>query len=966
MEAENLQLNQARPQSSTLLNINDPIQVHLLVETALDDSKEYEILSPEEVDDLKKLCRSLSQRIGQTRQNLALQSKYRDAAISMSKLYSTPDKSRRNTNQDEDPKPRRSLLGHRSRNSESMKEAEMERLASERKCEDLARELWELERRLMEPQMRLLHHTAGILQFTHGRPKAAATPRSKALPTLPGSLRPGSPEGLGLYANSRGSIDHFDEDLFDDRSLYREIGREEPAARGSWDLAGSSVSTSTTHSSQASAEVMKMISTTEQRLESLNHRLREVIVKNNPQAQSYSQPPSAAAKDATSAPGKALGSYLEYLEQGIKTFEADQNQLKATRQNVDLEMEETLEGINQRIRSLIVPSVPSYAAVPALTGKAVKDQLYYFLDSIDALEDEFQRAAHNDQSRSSQQDAAKRTETLLIDLWDTLQSGEEDRRRRKAQDQQLRAQNGITDDANDSGDDVVGPPESFSVQNLSAKVQRMFSDLWKLKEQKNVLQRQIKQQRELNQKSEGEKDALLVQLEEDLARTRNDHTVATREVGNLQGQLLEHVAKLNQHTAQRSLEDTRSREIESAVIQALEEKLAQRNDEIMRLEEELQEVKSEQMAMGETQSRIEEMEMQLEEKGHEVLQLEDQLQDMRDEQGMRDAEVQSRLAEAAEKVEAYKSQLAQAGEQAEASKAQPVEVATRVENLESQLAAAEEEAVLQQKQIQEKQAELDAAQATLADLEAQLASHDPAAAASLEEAQQEINRLEASLAQAQQELSQLQESLTTQRSTHDTNLEAANLSIARLQTEVTLAKAELDGLHGTRAQRAAEREAATPALQRDLESLQREYNNLQVAHDALRAKTKQIQGELDGLKARKEWGGEESSQVVELKGELGETIEEFEALMREGVEWERERERLEQEVDRLRDEKEAAEARLSEEMVGKMGRTSGEGREGFREGGVGATSTKVLREEFKRMMRDTRAENLKALKVSCF
>jgi hypothetical protein len=26
----------------------------------------------------------------------------------------------------------------------------------------------------------------------------------------------------------------------------------------------------------------------------------------------------------------------------------------------------------------------------------------------------------------------------------------------------------------------------------------------------------------------------------------------------------------------------------------------------------------------------------------------------------------------------------------------------------------------------------------------------------------------------------------------------------------------------------------------------------------------------------------------------------------------------------------------------------------------------VLREEFKRMMRDTRAENLKALKVSCF
>ncbi len=80
-----MQMNPSRPQSSMLLNINDPIQVHLLVETALGDSKEFEILSQEEVDDLKKQVQALTQRIEQTRQNLAIQSKDRYAAISMAK-----------------------------------------------------------------------------------------------------------------------------------------------------------------------------------------------------------------------------------------------------------------------------------------------------------------------------------------------------------------------------------------------------------------------------------------------------------------------------------------------------------------------------------------------------------------------------------------------------------------------------------------------------------------------------------------------------------------------------------------------------------------------------------------------------------------------------------------------------------------------------------------------------------------
>ena len=158
-----------------LLNVNDEIQVHLLVETALSDSKEYEILSQEEVDDLKRHVQALSQRIEQTKNNLAIQSKYRDAALNMSRLYSNAS---RNSGEGADGKRRRSLLGHNRTPSHEVREADLERQQSERRCEELAAELWSLEKRLMVPQNRLLKHTAGILQMTHKGPTTPKTSKS--------------------------------------------------------------------------------------------------------------------------------------------------------------------------------------------------------------------------------------------------------------------------------------------------------------------------------------------------------------------------------------------------------------------------------------------------------------------------------------------------------------------------------------------------------------------------------------------------------------------------------------------------------------------------------------------------------------------------------------------------------------------------------------------------------------------
>jgi hypothetical protein len=851
-------MNTARPQSSMLLNTNDPIQVHLLVETALDDSKEFEILSPEEVDELKRLCRSLSQRIDQTRQNLAIQSKYRDAAISMSKLYSSSDKKRRSDNGDDEPKQRRSLLGHRSRNSESIKEAELERVASERKCEELARELWDLEKRLMEPQKRLLQHTAGILQMTHGGPAKTPKPKNNPRPGIPGS-----PESLYTYTNARTSMEPSkDEDLFDDRSLYREFDRDGSTQRDSWDLAGSTVSNSTGHSREQASEYIKTITTTEQKLESLNNRLREVIVKANPQRQPYSIPPRAAANETNSAPGKMLTSHLDYLEQGIKAFDNEHSRSKAVRQDFDLETEEMVEEINQRIRELLLPFDSSRPLTPRLSGRSLKEQLVYFQNSIGTIEKELQRAASEHSKKvDAQQDNMKQVETVLMGLWDIIQSGEEDRRQRKLQERQNRAQNGMGDDPNDlSGEELDGPPEPFTLQNFSAKIQRMFTEVSNLKDQKKVLQRQIKQQRELNKKSEGDKDAQLVQLEADLDRTQKDQEMAEKQANDLQSQLIEVMERLNEarrESTQRGLEKTRRGEAESAAIQALESKLSQRNDEIIKLEEELQDLKDDQsMRNAEVQSRLADA-------------------------GSKVESLKSQLEEAGSKVEVLKSQLAEAGSKFEVSKSQVAEAGLKVEVLTSQLARVEEEAASFKKQFEDKEVEL----------------------------------------------------------------ENSNMEIARLQTEVTIARAELDGAYGTRAQRAAE-VAANPAIQKEI--------------DTLMTRNRTLMAELDTLRAQ----SASNEQVVELKRELGETIEEYEVMTKASIEWEKEREALEREVDKLRDEREALETKLADEQVRWLGVKSPGVENPGAAIGAGATSTNVLKNEFKRLMRDTKAESAKALRVS--
>ncbi|OLL25157.1 hypothetical protein NEOLI_002980 [Neolecta irregularis DAH-3] len=130
-------INQSHVRSSSLFDIKDAMARNLLIQKALVDSKEYEILSLEEIDDLKNEYQILHTRTEALRRKLDIESKVRDAAVSLAKLHV---KSKRNSAMAED-----------------------QILSANRKVDDVAAELWHLVRREDEVYKRILQHNAGIL-----------------------------------------------------------------------------------------------------------------------------------------------------------------------------------------------------------------------------------------------------------------------------------------------------------------------------------------------------------------------------------------------------------------------------------------------------------------------------------------------------------------------------------------------------------------------------------------------------------------------------------------------------------------------------------------------------------------------------------------------------------------------------------------------------------------------------------
>ncbi|PHH89798.1 hypothetical protein CDD83_5259 [Cordyceps sp. RAO-2017] len=539
------------------VDLKDAIQVHLLTETALSDSKNYEILTQEEVDELKKQSQLLSQRIESTRKNLAIQSKYRDAAVSMAKLY-----------------------GPSHSDDANAREAEREREACERQCDQLAAELFNLEKRLMGPHRRLLEHTAGILQLTHKATKKKAPPPIGQLV----NGMPGSPESLYTYSLGRNSLDQAtDEHYLDDPSLYQldyadgrqpkknaiEIplkspNREQHQLRGEMDRMRE-------ENTQLRGQTDMVI----KKLQALNLSLRETIVRFNPDVNGdYLEPPKPGpAQDGKQA--ELLNNQFEYLESGLVAVQAEQESFAGGR-----DMGQRVESWNLRLRDMLMAADPHYTPAPIPPESDLQGQLSYLEASLGAVDAQLDRAT------SSGLDAE--TGPVLTRLWESIQNGLAEARKRKEEHRKTRTDKGLPDEDDMSDDEGFDLSEPYSLAAFASRVQLLHAQASTLKDQKYVLKRQIKQQRELNNKSDADKDeeinrkqGELDQSTQRLAKAEKDaaeaQTLLSKALGDLEG------ARSSAGAAEAVAADVRERE---AKIGALEAQLKEAQDNLATAESE--------------------------------------------------------------------------------------------------------------------------------------------------------------------------------------------------------------------------------------------------------------------------------------------------------------------------------------------------------------------------------------------
>ncbi|KAI9765589.1 MAG: hypothetical protein M1840_007278 [Geoglossum simile] len=912
-------LNPTRPRSSALLNVNDPLAMHLLVETAIVDSQEYEVLSFEEVDELKKEYALLSNRIEASKRKLALESKVRDAALSLSRLYSKKG-GRSEGSESGAHRHRRSFLSGRGSGSELVNKTDEELVASNRKCEELAQELWRLSSRATEIQKRLLQHTSGILQMTHSgnnkRHPAGAIMQHRVPP-------PGSPESMYTSPNGRRLSPPIEADNeFDDRSLYRTPDNLDGVGAG---YDGGNVTADGRTQSKSPARPGSQNSdagqhtqaaiVSERRLGDLNDQLRELIIRSDPENKTYEQAPRYQVNTILPWPGAGLEAQLNYLERGLKAM-AQHGSAGRRLQDQEYVMEERLEELNIHLCNMVVTTNSQQTLEPPPqpqpTGTNIQGQLEYLANGLAIAERQLQSSTQNAAAKNAgHQEKVEQYEAVLTGLWEIILSGEDEARQRKLMKRRERAENpDLENDGADFSPDEDPPlNEEFSLQVFSAKVQRLYSRATSLKEQKNILYRQIKQQRDLNNKSDAEKDAeiagsrgRLTELTEELNRTRQMLREAEIEASSAQEQLTVVMERLDDARRESTLREQQKGNDEAAAL------------------------KAEREARRETE---ENMLLQIKQKQEEIVRLEDDLEEVTDDLRIARAELQGRAEDSEAKIQNLGEELAVAVSTRN-------ELETKQALLEAQIKKLDEELAL----VVSAKSEFETKQASL-EAHVKKLEEDLALAAN---AKNEVETKQASLQAQIEEKTRLVESAEK---------EARRLEgeVVRLQTELTVSLAELDGAYGTRAQRAAE-VAANPVIQKEFEDM--------ANHNAL------LLEEVSKLKAEKNSAGKGSTELNErvqmLQRELLETIAEYEAMTKQNIEAEKERDQLESQIDSLRDTIESLENQLSDEKVRGLG-LKGLSVTGMGPPGGESTSTMVLKNEFKKMIRDTRAEGSKLLKA---
>ncbi|KAG6132705.1 hypothetical protein E4U12_003112 [Claviceps purpurea] len=877
---------------SPQVDLKDPIQVHLLTETALLDSQGFEILSQEEVDELKKQAELLSQRVESTRSNLAIQCKYRDAAASMARLGQ----------------------GGGADDYQSQ-ESERERIECERKCDELASELLELEKRLLIPHRKIVEHTAAILQLTHKASKKKASQQNGQ--SLSGI--PGSPESLYTYSHGRNSLDQMgDETYFDDSSSYQLDGMER-ARKNAIEIPLKSpireqnqIRVELDRLREENTQLRSQTDGLLQKLQGLNMSLRETIVRFNPEVNDgYDEPPEISSiPDAKLE--DLLKSQTEYLESGLVAVQAEQEYFAGGNQ-----IGERIETINLQLRDLLMMSDPHYTPTTIPPESDVNGQMAYLEKSIRSVDSQLARA------NSSSSGANSETGPVLTGLWESIQRGFSEAKKRKDDHRRARTEKGLPEDDDDASDDEgFDTAEPYSLEAFADRVQWMHAQSLTLRDQKYVLKRQIKQQRELNNKSDAEKDEELARKQEDLEQSQEMLSRAEQSATDVQRMLSD---------AMKELEDARTAAADT--VDAAEASVQKRENRIIELEE----------ALAAAQDSLASAEKDLSAARSGTSGTEEKIADMT---AQMTAVAQAKKA-ADERIKELETELAQVTAQVTALTKERKTADGTTKELEKKLLdmTAQVAAVTQEKKT---------AHEASKKLEKELAENSTQVAAVAKEkkkADENTKKLEKKIADITAQVAALtQQTKTADETTKELKKELAaktkqfrvkddevdqlNMTIAELKTEVTIARAELDGAYGSRAERAAE----VAAIKQSSESLK-----LQNQVDRLKKELSATVEELEGV-TRETIGSEKEKADVEAKLD--------EALAA--------RTSLETELQKARDKM----AKLQEELDGERLKIRTDGaRPGAGASMLSERFRATMREERKKFQEDLREERTRCRKL---
>ncbi|KAJ5972240.1 uncharacterized protein N7479_002158 [Penicillium vulpinum] len=989
-------LNPAHPRSSALLNANDPVAMYLLTETAIGDSTNYEVLSFEEVEELKKEATLLSTRIQGTKRKLALETKLRDAAQSLGRLYSPPSprsSGEYGTNGGSNPRRiSRGIFG-RSGASEALDKSDSELAVSQRRCEELAQELWKLEKRSQKINQRLLEHTAGVLQMTHkGLKKGTKNPAPSELDSM------------------------YDEHKFDDRSLYR--------TTENLDNFGVHGKTETNAAAVMNTEAMQV---TERRLQELSERMHDMIIQSNP-GEFIDPPPQLSAGGGPVNPTTTVEAHLAYIKNGMNNIVLHTGDVPAPEAARDVAPEaegawkHQLTKINNQVQTIVdrfgLTRSPTLPPPPdASHGEGLEEQLSYLQTGLDGLESrvdgvleqksilttqiqqqrelnsksDAERDAHigdlteqlthvrRELEVSEREGNASRDElALVMGQLNTMRHNGSSQEEAKAallqtEGEVTRLQSIVTSLHSEADTRINEVSEARDAQDQAeAEVKRLQHYIDDIQRENDTRAEEVSDARD---RAEGEIKRLQVvitSLQNDTdakseeAREARDH--AEDEVKRLQVI----IASLQNDTDAKSEEAREAREAHNhtedevkrlqLVIASLQNDINAKSEETRSHAEE--EVKRLQVVItslqNDTDAKIEDAMEARDHAEDEVKRLQVAIASLQNDTNSKIEEAMEARDHAEDEVKRLQVAIESLQNDTAVKIKEAMEARDRAEDevkrLHIVIETLQNDTDSRGEDIKEArdraENEVQRLQDVIKTLQNDSDSRSEEVMDARDRAEQEVAQLEAAIQQIRiQSDARIKEADDERvQSSHDaTRLQNEIIElegeIVRVTTELTMAKAELDGAYGTRAERAAE-VSSNPSIQRE--------------NDALVTRNIELTEELAAFKSQR-GGGDLQQRADTLERELRETIDDYEAMTKASIEFEKERERFESFIDSLRDRCEQLETQLAEERISWMNLSSptSVGRDGTSE----TTSTMVLKNEFKKMMRDTRNENMKILRA---